>query len=170
MENIDDETLDQKYIKDFELLESEYNGFYNEIVTTINLYYFYINDNNEIYHIKSELENLDNSSLTKERILYLIKKNLYNSSNKHKLVSLLKYNIDFDYTEINNFLTDKLPNKFLSSLKIVDTITFAKTISILKELNSVIFIFTNKNQLMHNTTTKNIHIKPNTNKTRRYKG
>jgi predicted N-acyltransferase len=59
---------------------------------------------------------IENSCLTKERILYLIKKNQFNLIKKHRLISLLKFNIDLDHDELNNFITDKL-NKRLKNEK-----------------------------------------------------
>lgn len=157
---------DHNYIDNFELLEKKYNEFYNEEVNTIKIHYLYINEFNEIYNIKSEYEVLNNSCITKERILYLIKKNQYNLSNKHKLISCLKYNIDFDFTELNNFLNNKLDTNFLVPLKIIDDILFNKTISILHNLNCVFFLFSNNIIQTHNNT-KKITICTNNSKTRR---
>ena len=67
--------IDQNYIKEFEEKEEEYKEFYNNEINMIKLFYLYINENNEIYNIKCEDEMIENSCLTKERILYLIKKN-----------------------------------------------------------------------------------------------
>ena len=155
------------FIKEFKLLEKDYTDFYNEDVNTIKICYLYINENNEIYYIKSEYELLYNSCLTKERMLFLIKKNQYNSCNRHKLTGILKFNIDFHYSEINNFIFDKLDNNFLIPLKIIDDIKFNKTISFLHDLNCIIFIFSNNIPQIHNTTKKiniNTH---NISKTRR---
>ena len=156
--------------KEFLTLEKPYNKFYNEVVNTVKIMYFYINDENLIYNIKSEYESLDNSYLTKERIIYLIKKNQYNLLNKHKLIGLLKYNIDFKHTEITDFFQDKLDNNFFTSLTTIDNIKFNKTISFLQDLNCVIFIFSNNiSQLHNNNNTKKINITSNRPKTRRCK-
>lgn len=163
--NIESEKDD---IKEFQLLEKSYNKFYNETVNTVKLLYFYINEDNTIYNIKSEYELLDNSCLTKERLIYLIKKNQCNLCNKHKLIGLLKYNIDFDHTDLQHFLSDKIANNFFISLKIIDDIKFNKTISFLHDLNCVIFLFSNNIPSIHNNT-KKINITTNKSKTRRYK-
>jgi len=160
--------LDRDYIKEFQLLEKDYNEFYNEDVNTVKIHYFYINEENEIYNIKSEYESLDASSLSKERIIYLIKKNQYNLLNKHKLIGLLKYNIDFDFTELNNFFSNKLDNNFLEPLKIINDIKFNKTISLLHDLNCIIFLFSNNILNSNcNSNTKKIHIRDYKSKTRR---
>ena len=90
--------------------------------------------------------------------------------NNHKLVSLLKYNINLEYTDLKNFILDKSCNKndYLVSLKIIDNVYFKDSISIFNNLNSVIFIFINKKQEKYNTT-KRINIKLDNYKTRRKK-
>jgi len=163
------EEIDQDYIKEFEENEEEYNKFYNQEIKQIKLFYLYVNKNNEVYHIKSDNEILENSCLTKERILYLIKKNQFYLVNNHRLVSLLRYNIDFEHTELKKFIYKedlKDSNNYLSSLKILDSIYFKNTVGILHDLNSVFFIFTNNIQIPHNTT-KRISIKTTKTKTRR---
>ena len=156
--------IDQNYITEFEENEKEYKEFYNEKVKSVKLFYIYINENNDIYNIKSETEEIEDCTLTKERILYLIKNNLYNLSIKHKLVSLLKYNLDLEHTELKNFLKDQSKD-YLTSLKLLDNIYFKDTICALQDLNSVFFIFTNITSTHHNTT-KRINIRPHTSKTR----
>lgn len=160
--------IDQNYIKEFEEDEEEYKEFYNNEINMIKLFYLYINENNEIYNIKCEDEMIENSCLTKERILYLIKKNQFNLIKKHRLISLLKFNIDLDHTELNNFITDKLNSNYLSSLKIINSVNFNETINILHDLNCIIFIFTN-NKCPNLNTTKKIHMKKIQSKTRRNK-
>ena len=139
--------------------------FYSRIQQTvvpsvINLLYIYINQDKEIYNIKSEFEKIENACLTKERILYLIKQHQYNLEDKHRLIDLLKFNIDIDPMETHEFITDDFTNnkKYLVSLKIIDDIKFNDTIEMIKAQNSVIFILTNapKNA---NANTRRIHIR-----------
>ena len=159
--------LDDTYMKNFEILETKYNKFYNQSVNKIKLFFIYINEDNEIYSIKTGNENIDKSCITKERILYLIKNNQYNLLNKHKLVSLLKFNIDLHHTKINEFILDIENENYLSSLKIVETIKFKDTIPLLSELNSIIFIYNSISREKNvNNTTKKIII-TNKCKTRR---
>lgn len=151
----------------------EANQHYNTTIKETNeikVFYLYINKDNEIYNIRSENEILENKCLTKERILYLIKKNQYYLVNNHRLVSILKYNINLKNTEIKNFIyndndNDNNNNNYLSSLKLLESIYFHDTIDIMQSLNSVFFIFTNNIKTSHRTT-KRIIIKPVNNKTR----
>ena len=159
------EGLDLEYISNFEILEADYDKFYKEPVTKITLFFIYIDENKEVYNVNSDIEELENSYLTQERLLYLIKKNLVCHQNKHRLVDLLKFNIDLDHTELKNFFLNTFNDNYLISLKIVEDIKFNNTIPMLEDQNSVHFIFTNINNT-HNTT-RRIHIKSKQKKTRR---
>jgi len=158
---------DNDYITEYNLLEKDFDKFYNVTVDSINIYYFYINKENQIYNVDSECETLNNSCLSKERIIYLIKKKQYKLLHKHKLIGFLKFNIDFDFTDLNNFLSNKLDSNYLIPLKKIDDIIFNNTINILQDLNSIIFIFSNNITQNHNTT-KKIIINTNKSKTRRH--
>lgn len=153
MESLEMEA-ETEYMKNFEKLEEKYDKFYNKEVTNVKLFFIYINEFNEIYSIKSDREELENGSITKERILYLIKKNKHNLLNKHKLVSLLQYNIDLHHTDLNNFILSETNKNYLTSLKILDSIQFSDTIPLLADLNSIIFIysFISPNNQQNNTT------------------
>jgi hypothetical protein len=127
----------------------------------IKINYLYIN-NDELYHIKSEDEKLTNSTLSKERLLYLIKNNQYIECNslKYKLVSILKYNMDIEVSDIKHLINNKMDKNYLTSLKILDNIIFNDTIEFLNNLNCVYLIYIHKPQLINNTT-KRINIKNN---------
>ena len=75
----------------------------NEEIKKIKIFYLYINNNNELYNVRSDYEYIKNNCLSKERLLYLIKKNQLNLITKHKLVSLLKFNIDLKFIDLNKF-------------------------------------------------------------------
>ena len=138
----------------------------NEEIKKIKIFYLYINNNNELYNVRSENEYIKNNCLSKERLLYLIKKNQLNLIIKHKLVSLLKFNIDLNPIDLNKFINNKININYLSSLKMLDTINFNGRINILKNFNSIFLIFINNTNLMNNTT-KKINIKMPSHKTRR---
>jgi len=139
--------LDSDYIKKYNLLETDSMNFYKEIVEEITLNFIYINENKEIYKTKSKREKISDSSLTKERLLYIIKSNQYNLYDKHRLVDLIKFNINIDSSEIQDFIlsngnNNNNNNNYIKSLKIIDDITFNDTIKMLEKQNSLIFIFT----------------------------
>ena len=158
METLEKE-IDSEYMENFDKLEKNYNKFYNTQVTNINIFFIYIDENNEIYNIKSDKESIENGCITKERILYLIKKYQYNLLYRHKLVSLLQYNIDLHHTDLQNFILDQKTksDNYLTSFKILDNIKFNDTIPLLSDLNSIYFIYSylspiNQSDRSHNTT------------------
>ena len=67
------EQLDTNYIDKFTLLEVDYNKFYKTPVDKVKLIIIYINENREIYNIKSDLEQLEDGNLTVERLVFLFK-------------------------------------------------------------------------------------------------
>ena len=143
------------------LLELEYNKFYKDIVEEITMNFIYINENKEIYNIKSKREKITDSYVKKERLLYIIKNNQYNLYDKHRLVDLIQFNIDIESCELqdfilNNNINNNINNNYLKSLKIIDDIKFNDTIKLLEKQNSLIFIFTKYTKSDINT--RRIHI------------
>ena len=134
-------------------------------IDQIKIFYLYINSNNELYNLKSEEEIIINNCLSKERLLYLIKKNQLNLI-KHKLIGLLRYNIPLKNKEINKFINDEKNINYLSSLKILESITFERGSNILKKFNCIFLIYKNYENPIQNTT-KKINMKKVSYKTRR---
>jgi len=157
--------LDTDYINEYNLLETNYNKFYKAEVKEITLNFIYVNEMKEIYNIKTKQERISESCLKKERLLYLIKNNQYNLSDKHRLVDLLSFNINIEPSEISDMILKNNDNKiFLKSLKIIDDIKYHDTIKMLQKQNSLIFILIKSSRSDINT--RRIHLKPRK-KTRR---
>jgi hypothetical protein len=150
--------LDQSYLTNFESNKEKTNA------NSIKIFYIYIN-NNELYHYKGENIELENDCISKERLLFLIKKNQTISDCKHKLVSLLKFDLDIDLSELEDLINNKISTNFLSSLKLLDSITFSNKIPLITDINSIFLIFST-NLSSSNNTTKRIFIKSNS-KTKR---
>jgi len=132
----------------------------------INLTFLYIDDNNEIYSVKNKIELVENSIITRERQLYIIKENQYNMLQKHKLISLSYFNIDISKNNIEDIINNRINRDFFTRLEIVDTIKLNPSLNIFDKLNSIFYIY----KVISNTnnTTKKIIIKNNNNrKTRR---
>ena len=66
----------------------------------ITLYFFYVNNENEIYTIKKKRELLSNNNFSQERQMEIIKDNQYNIFNKHKLISLSYFNFNINSIQI----------------------------------------------------------------------
>ena len=166
MDNID---FDSEWIKDYEEKENEYKKFYKEEVNIIDAIFIYINHNNEIYNVKNFKEYIANSQINYERIIEIIKNYQNNMDIKHKLMGLLNYKIDIDPENIKQLFNYNINPGTLYSIKNINNINFDKTINLLQDLNSLIFIFKVKNTDKNNknATTRRITLTQKQKKTKR---
>lgn len=166
MDNID---FDSEWIKDYEEKENEYKKFYKEEVNIIDAIFIYINHDNEIYNVKNFKEYIANSQINYERIIEIIKNYQNNMDIKHKLMGLLNYKIDIDPENIKQLFNYNINPGTLYSIKNINNINFDKTINLLQDLNSLIFIFKVKNTDKNNknATTRRINLTQKQKKTKR---
>lgn len=161
-----DINFEDNWIKNFENEENEYKQFYNENVEIIEIFFIYLN-NDEIYHIKNFKEYIANSTLKYERIISLLKENQINFESKHKVISILNYQIDIISENIKKMVSYDLNPGTLYSIKNIKDIKFEKTVSILQDLNSVFFILKKNDDNNKNKLTRRIYLNSNTKKTKR---
>lgn len=166
MDNLE---FDSEWIKDYEEKENEYKKFYKEEVNIIDAIFIYINDDNEIYNVKNFKEYIANSEINYERIIEIIKNCQNNMDNKHKLMALLNYKIDIDPENIKQLLNYNINPGTLYSIKNINNIYFDKTINLLQDLNSLIFIFkeNSRDKNIKNNTTRRITLTHKQKKTKR---
>jgi len=150
-----DEILDTSWIDDFKKTENNYNEFYKEPVTSINIYLLYVNKDNELEHIHSDKCLLNENGLFKrEIIISFIKRYQLLFSINYKLLSLLKYNIDLDPLEINDFINEDAQvsnQRFLHSEKYLEDIHFKESIHMFQDLNALFFLFYEDKPKFNNT-------------------
>jgi len=150
------EDLDTTWINDFEALEKDYNSYYNEDLTFIYINYVYVNNKNEIINISKEKYLFKKPGiLSREELVGLIKHNTTHNSVKYSLLSLLKYNIDFEPIHLKTFLRSKhkhIGNNYLKSISNIDTIVFEKAISLFHDINNLFIIFIDKSSTTNNLT------------------
>jgi hypothetical protein len=161
--------LDDDWIKKFEEEDKKYEDFYKENNYYINVHFIYIDDESNIEKIKQEkfFMSIPNY-ITREEIIYLLKKNTNVNGIKYSIFSLLKYNITLEPEEILNFSNSQEGYFFLTPIKNIDAIFFEKTISTFQDLNDLFFILTESSRkshnhhsnkkIMQNTNTKKVHI------------
>lgn len=154
MEN-QDEMLDTRWIEEFKEAESVYNEFYKEPVTSINIYLMYVNKDSELEHVHTDKCFLnENGLLKREIIISFIKRYQLLFSINYKLLSVLKYNIDLEPTEIKEFTVEDftISNKrFIHSEKYLEDIHFKDSIHMFQDLNALFFIFYEEKPKLHNT-------------------
>ena len=166
MDNIE---FDSEWIKDYEEKENEYKKFYKEEVNIIDVIFVYINHDNEIYNVKNFKEYIANSQINYERIIEIIKNYQNNMDIKHKLMGLLNYKIDIDPENMKQLFNYNINPGTLYSIKNINNINFDKTINLLQDLNSLVFIFKVKNTDKNNknATTRRITLTQKQKKTKR---
>ena len=137
--------LDIKWIEEFESLDENYKAFYSEDITYINFNYIYVNKENDVEKVKKETLLLkDPNYISREEIIGILKKNYKVSDKQYTILSILKYNINLEPSDIQHFLkkpSNPKPsnpnpnpnpnyitdNSFLNSIQNIDAITKEKS-------------------------------------------
>jgi hypothetical protein len=152
--------LDNSWVDSYKKAECNYNEFYNEKVTTIKLFYLYIDTTDTVVNIKQEVLPLNSASMVpREQLIALIKAKQNTSPHlRYKLFSLVRFNINLLPEEINDFIRDNANNannannadtyvnntysqRFLTPEVYIQDIYFRDTISIFQDLNALYLIF-----------------------------
>jgi hypothetical protein len=153
-----DFTLDNRWIQEFELTDKHYKKFYNEVVDNIKISSIYVDKNNNIENIKQETLHLSRENLiTKEEIIKKIKHNSYNQNKRYTLLSLLKYNVELETSNVIHYLKKGNKTKednYLTLLTNIDNIPLKNTIDMMQDLNTIFILFYEKSHTSNNTTKK----------------
>lgn len=135
----------------------------------ISLYFFYVNNENEVYTVKKKRVQTEDHIFSLENQMNTIKENQYNIFNKHKLISLSYFNFNVNDNEIDNIIEKEIDKreslKFVNKLEIVDTIKFDKNSDVFDKINSIFYIY--KILEKSQNTTKKVIINQKNRKTRR---
>ena len=163
--DINDFTLDTRWIQEFESIDYNYKQFYNEVVGDIKICSIYVDKNNNIENVKQEVLELSRENLiTKEEIIKIIKQNSISQKKRYTLLSLLKYNIDLEASNVVHYLKQKQPPKtdaYLTLVKNIDDIPLKSTINMMQDLNTIFILFYEK-YMTNNNTTKKVYINNHT--------
>ena len=143
--DIDDYLDNDDWIDKFEKIDKSYSNFYLEDVYSLKLYFIYIDRQHNIQKVKHEKMIMRNPNIiSREEIISIIKNNC--DSKKYSLLTILKYNIDLDNTDIRDYLKNTPNHEYLTSVKYIDAIPFHQTISMFQDLNNLFFLFSEKTQ------------------------
>ena len=163
--------LDSEWIKDYESKEQPYKDFYKEKAKTIEIYYFYLNQSNELEKIKQHHYILqEDNKLSKQQLINEIKSNIIDNKIKYSLLSVLKHNINLDPTDLKSYLQSKDSNEydnFLSLVSNLNDVYFEDTISFLQPLNSLFIIFNETSEKRRKNMTKKIYLSHHNRKTKK---
>jgi len=141
--------LDDTWIKEFEILDKEYEKLYNSDTFFVNVHFLYINKENVIESVKEQKFMMTTPNyIYRDEIVGLIKRNYIRNENKYILLSILKYNFKLLPENLNTFLKEEDVNNlnfdFFTPIKNIDTIKFEKTIDMFQDLNDLFFVFYEK--------------------------
>ena len=168
IDEIDEIDIDIDKIKK---AEQVYNDFYKEPVSSIAIYLLYVSKANELQHVQTSRCLLaENGLLKREIIISFIKRYQHKCAIKYKLLSLLRYNIDLEPTEINDFLEEDIvfnDNRFITSEKYLNDVIYKETINMFQDLNALYFIFYEEPQNSAHQLTRRVILTAATHKTRR---
>ena len=118
--------LDTSWIDNLKNAESVYNDFYKEPIHSITVFLLYVNKENELEHIHTDKCLLSEDGVIKrDIILSFIKQYQLLFTVHYKLLSLLKYNINLEPVDIDEFIEeDSLMSekRFLTSEKYLNDI------------------------------------------------
>ena len=133
--------------------------FENVDVNYLNITIIYISDKKEIEKISNHRHDLsENNLLTKEELLYLIKKNIILDKTRYKLNALLLYNLTVNLHDLDEYINNLDDSKYLINHKSINDISLNKTLNILDDLNTLYIIFNKKNPCEKLSHTKKIFI------------
>ena len=163
--DINDFTLDTRWIQEFESIDYNYKQFYNEVVCDIKICSIYVDKNNNIENVKQEILELSRENvITKEEIIKIIKQNSISQKKRYTLLSLLKYNIDLEASNVVHYLKQQkqtTTDAYLTLVKNIDDIPLKSTINMMQDLNTIFILFYEK-YVTNNNTTKKVYINNHT--------
>jgi hypothetical protein len=141
----DDETIDTQWLDTFKENEKLYNDYYTEPVNSITIFIFYVNRDNDLERVHTDICLLEtNGCLKRDIIISYIKHYEMFADIKYKLRALLKYNINLKPDEINDFMSENTAEynkRFFSYEKYLNDIYFENSIHMFQDLNALYFIF-----------------------------
>jgi len=153
-----DERLDDDWLTKFTETDKLYQEFYKDDVYYTDIHFVYINPKNEIVKINKESFLLNNKNyIMREELVGLIKRNSIVDSTRYSVMSILKYNITLDPTNIKSFVFNQEDN-YLTPIKNIDTIKFDQTIHMFNDLNDLLIILYEKAVINTNNLTRKVYL------------
>ena len=153
--------IDTNWINEYENEEKKYSFFYEEPIQSIKYTILYINKDKSIESIIQDKFALkENNNISKDEMIYLIKKYQHNITNekKYKLISLLLYTFPIQHEEINQFNKNDIDSTNvnpLKSLHYINDVVLEPCILFFHSLNDLFLIFHEKEiNNKHNQTKK----------------
>ena len=147
MEELD---IDTSWIDEFE----KYNDFYKEKLTNIRINFLFLDKHGELEKISTEQIILEHENLlTKETLIYTIKKQILLNKKQYSLLSIFKFNISLNNNEVIDVFHEKKTDfdEYITSIPGLDDIHWEDSINIFKDMNELNIILMKKRKNKHNT-------------------
>ena len=109
---------------------------------------------------------LENKILDKTKLIFLLKNNKILNEKKHKLISILQYNIDLAPEDLGSYLKNQDNFNFLEVKSSLNELKWDDTITVFKDLNSLHIIYYEEKKKSSNNT-KKIYIRKMNRKSRK---
>jgi|UniRef100_A0A6C0LQZ8 hypothetical protein len=140
--------LDMSWIHETKKLQEINHNYFKEPISEIEIFFIYINPNDYIDKISSEIYDLtitnNESILQNEVFIQLIDKHKFINTTKYKLLDVLLYNVDLSpdniqfYSQNENLMESS--SKFLEPLSILHDFVIPPSIFIFHKINSIFVI------------------------------
>ena len=160
MEELNTEHLDNYKEREKQLIEQA--NLTKEPITKINVWNLYINKRHHLEKIK--INELPITNITeKKTITDYIKSKCTDETIKYKLLSVLKYNIELEQNQIQDFMNEEYHPNYLEALRSLDNIDFKDGLNIFEDLHTLFILYYEKSSF---NVTKRVRFREN-NKTRK---
>jgi len=134
LEQLDD--LDTSWVQNAEIQDD----CEREPMENIRLVFVYLDSNFAIEKITKDIEVVDQSIISKERILQLIQiKKL--SGKKYKFLDLLSFQVSLEPDQLKDFVSGTIQDDYLKSVPIFDSLEIIPSIFFFHDLNTLFFFF-----------------------------
>ena len=92
-----DDELDVSWIEMYKNLEKDFDDFYKEKPENIQMFFLYVNLNDELETVNTNNYILDTkSNIPKDQLINVIRENRQKNGKKYRLKNLIKYNVTID--------------------------------------------------------------------------
>jgi hypothetical protein len=137
----DEEDLDTSWIENEEFR----NSYEKEPMKDLVVFFVYIDKYLSIEKIIKENIEIDDCSLSKEKLLHLIQTKRHRPDGsigkKYKLIDLMEFHVPLEPDELEGFVREDYVGRFFKPLPIFQTINVDPSIFIFHDLNSLFFFF-----------------------------
>lgn len=145
----------------------KYNDFYKENVSHINISFIFLSKNGNIERIFKEKYMLyTNNILSKEELIFLIKKQILKNKKKYSLIHIHKFNFDIHNDDIPALYNESIDIKdYSENMHSIRDIEWNDTINIFNDINELTIILMERKKKLN--TTKKVYLTTHSKGTRR---